>query len=330
MNRREFITLLGGAAAAWPFAARAQQGERMRRVGVLMGQAADDLEAQARVAAFVQGLQELGWTDGRNVRVDIRWPAADADRARRYAAELVALAPDVILAPGNFTMGPLLQATRTVPIVFGSIIDPVGAGFVESLARPGGNATGFILFEYAMSAKWLELLKQIAPSVTRAAVIRDPAIPSGVGQWGAIQSAAPSFGVEVSPINVRDDAGDIERAVAGFARASNGGLILTGSALAGLHRDLIITLTARHKLPAVYFERFYVAAGGLISYGPNLVDQFRRAAGYVDRILKGEKPADLPVQAPTKFEMVINLETAKALGLEVPPTLLARADEVIE
>jgi putative tryptophan/tyrosine transport system substrate-binding protein len=330
MNRREFITLLGGAAAAWPFAARAQQGERMRRVGVLMGQAADDLEAQARVAAFVQGLQELGWTDGRNVRVDIRWPAADADRARRYAAELVALAPDVILAPGNFTMGPLLQATRTVPIVFGSIIDPVGAGFVESLARPGGNATGFILFEYAMSAKWLELLKQIAPSVTRAAVIRDPAIPSGVGQWGAIQSAAPSFGVEVSPINVRDDAGDIERAVAGFARASNGGLILTGSALAGLHRDLIITLTARHKLPAVYFERFYVAAGGLISYGPNLVDQFRRAAGYVDRILKGEKPADLPVQAPTKFELVINLKTAKALGLEIPPTLLARADEVIE
>jgi putative ABC transport system substrate-binding protein len=330
MKRREFITLLGGAAAAWPLAARAQQGEPVRRIAVLMGQAADDPEAQARVAAFVKGLQELGWSDGRNMRIDIRWPAGDADRARRYAAELVALAPDVILAPGNFTMGPLLQATRSVPIVFGSIIDPVGAGFVQSLARPGGNATGFILFEYAMSAKWLELLKQIAPSVTRAAVIRDPAIPSGVGQWGAIQSAAPSFGVEVSPINVRDDAGDIERAVATFALASNGGLILTGSALAGLHRNLIITLAARHKLPAVYFDRFYVTAGGLISYGPNLVDQFRRAAGYVDRILKGEKPADLPVQAPTKFELVINLKTAKAVGIDVPPTLLARADEVIE
>ena len=329
MKRREFITLLGGAAA-WPLVARAQQPERMRRVGVLMGQAADDPEAQTRVAAFVQGLQELGWSDGRNVRIEIRWPAGDADRARRYAAELVAFAPDVILAPGNFTMGPLLQATRSVPIVFGSIIDPVGAGFVESLARPGGNATGFILFEYAMSAKWLELLKQIAPSVTRVAVIRDPAIPSGVGQWGAIQTAAPSFGVEVSPINVRDDPRGIEGAVATFARASNGGLILTGSALAGLHRNLIITLAARHKLPAVYFERFYIAAGGLMSYGPNLVDQFRRAAGYVDRILRGEKPADLPVQAPTKFELVINLKTAKTLGLEVPPTLLARADEVIE
>ena len=329
MKRREFITLLGGAAA-WPLAARAQQGERMRRIGVLMGQAADDPEAQARVAAFVQGLQELGWTDGRNVRIDIRWPAGDADRARRYAAELVALAPDVILAPGNFTMGPLLQATRTVPIVFGSIIDPVGAGFIESLARPGGNVTGFILFEYAMSAKWLELLKQIAPSVTRVAVIRDPAIPSGIGQWGAIQTAAPSFGVEVSPINVRDDAGDIERAVAAFARASNCGLILTGSAWAGVHRNLIITLAARHKLPAVYFERFFVAAGGLSSYGPNLVDQFRRAASYVDRILKGEKPADLPVQAPVKYDLVINLKTAKTLGLSIPPSLLARADEVIE
>jgi ABC-type uncharacterized transport system substrate-binding protein len=324
------MTLLGGAAVAWPLAARAQQGERMRRIGVLMGQAADDPEAQARVAAFVQGLQELGWSDGRNMRIDIRWPAGDAERARRYATELVALAPDVILAPGNFTMGPLLQATRSVPIVFGSIIDPVGAGFVQSLARPGGNATGFILFEYAMSAKWLELLKQIAPSVMRAAVIRDPAIPSGVGQWGAIQTAAPSFGVEVSPINVRDDAGDIERAVAAFALASNGGLILTGSALAGLHRNLIITLAARHKLPAVYFERFYVTAGGLISYGPNLVDQFRLAAGYVDRILKGEKPADLPVQVPTKYELAINLKTAKALGLTVPDNLLARADEVIE
>jgi putative tryptophan/tyrosine transport system substrate-binding protein len=329
MKRREFIAALGGVAA-WPVVARAQQPERMRRVGVLMGQAADDPEAQTRVAAFVEGLQELGWSDGHNVRIEIRWPAGDADRARRYAAELVALAPDVILAPGSFTMGPLLQATRSVPIVFGSIIDPVGAGFVESLSRPGGNATGFILFEYGMSAKWLELLKEIAPSVTRVAVIRDPAIPSGVGQWGAIQTAAPSFGVEVSPINVRNDPGSIEGAVAAFARASNGGLILTGSSLAGLHRNLIITLAARHKLPAVYFERFYVAAGGLMSYGPNLVDQFRRAAGYVDRILKGEKPADLPVQAPTKYELVINLKTAKALGLEVPQSLLARADEVIE
>jgi putative tryptophan/tyrosine transport system substrate-binding protein len=329
VKRREFITGLGGAAA-WPLAARAQQPERMRRVGVLMGQAADDPEAQTRIAAFVEGLQELGWSDGHNVRIEIRWPAGDADRARQYAAELVALAPDVILAPGSFTMGPLLQASRSVPIVFGSIIDPVGAGFVESLARPGGNATGFILFEYVMSPKWLELLKQIAPSVTRVAVIRDPAIPSGVGQWGAIQTAAPSFGVEVSPINVRNDPGSIEGAVAAFARASNGGLILTGSSLAGLHRNLIITLAARHKLPAVYFERFYVAAGGLMSYGPNLVDQFRRAAGYVDRILKGEKPADLPVQAPTKYELVINLKTAKALGLEVPQSLLARADEVIE
>ena len=266
---------------------------------------------------------------GRNVRIDIRWAAANADDIRRHAAELVALAPDVILAHGASTVGPLLQATRTVPIVFPIVADPVGAGFVDSLARPGGNATGFMQFEYSMSGKWLELLKEIAPSVTRAAVLRDPAIPAGIGQFGVIQAVAPSLGVEVSPVNMRD-AGEIERAVAAFARSPNGGLIVTASALAALHRDLIITLAARHKLPAVYSERSFVAAGGLISYGPDFVDQYRRAAGYVDRILKGEKPADLPVQAPTKYELVINLKTAKALGLDVPPTLLARADEVIE
>jgi putative ABC transport system substrate-binding protein len=325
MKRRDFITLLGGAAA-WPLAARAQQPDRMRRIGVLMNLVADDPEASARVTAFVQGLQQLGWTEGRNMRIDARWAAGDADRSRRYAAELIALAPDVILAPGSLTVGPLLQATRTVPIVFALVADPVGAGFVNSLARPGGNATGFILFEYATSAKWLELLKEIAPRVTRVAVLRDPAITGGIGQWGAIQTAAPSFGVEVSPINMHD-VGDIEGAVAAFARASNGGLIVSGSGLAGVHRNLIITLAARYKLPAVYFERYFVAAGGLISYGPNLVDQFRRAADYVDRILKGEQPADLPVQAPTKYELVVNLKTARALGLDVPPTLLARADE---
>ena len=301
----------------------------MRRIGVLMGLSADDPEGQARLAAFLQGLQQLGWTDGRNVRIDFRWGAGDADRFRRYAAELVALAPDVILASGSPAVGPLLQATRTVPIVFAPVADPVGAGFVDSLARPGGNATGFMLFEYGIGAKWLELLKEIAPGVTRVAVLRDPAIASGIGQFGAIQAVAPSLGVEVSPVNVRD-AGEIERAVAAFARGPNSGLIVTGSALAVVHRDLIITLAARHKLPAVYFERYFVAGGGLLSYGPDFVDQYRRAAGYVDRILKGEKPADLPVQAPTKYELVINLKTAKALGLDVPPTLLARADEVIE
>jgi putative ABC transport system substrate-binding protein len=328
VRRREFITLLGGAAA-WPLAARAQPAERMRRIGVLMSVAADDPEGPVRVAAFAQGLQQLGWSGGRNVRIDYRWGAGDGDRIRSYAAELSAFAPDVILATGSATLGPLLQATRAVPIVFVHVPDPVGAGFVDSLARPGGNATGFTLFEYSISGKWLELLKELAPSVTRAAVIRDPAITSGIGQWGAIQTAAPSLGVEMSPVNVRD-AGEIERAVTAFARSSNGGLIVTGSALAQVHRDLIITLAARHKLPAVYFERFFVTGGGLISYGPDIVDQFRRAAGYVDRILKGERPADLPVQAPTKYELVINLKTAKALGLEVPPTLLARADEVIE
>jgi putative tryptophan/tyrosine transport system substrate-binding protein len=329
LKRRDFITLLGGAAVTWPLTARAQQPERMRRIGVLMGQAEDDAEAQARVAAFEQGLQQLGWSDGRNVRIDRRWAAGDADRTRKYAAELIALAPDVILAPGSFTIGPLLQVSRSVPIVFVHVPDPVGAGFVDSLARPGGNATGFILFEYATSAKWLELLKQIAPGLTRVAVIRDPALTSGTGQFAAIQALAPSLGVEVSPVNVRD-AGEIERAITAFARSPNGGLILTGSALSQVHRQTIVALAARHKLPAIYYERFVVAEGGLMSYGPSLVDQFQRAAGYADRILKGEKPADLPVQTPTKYELAINLKTAKALGLEVPPTLLVRADEVIE
>jgi putative ABC transport system substrate-binding protein len=333
MRRREFITLVGGAAAMpwflWPLAARAQQSERMRRIGVLLPAAADDPQFQAWVGAFLQGLAVLGWTIGRNVRIDTRWATANAAEIRRHAAELVALAPDVILAQGSTTVGLLLQATRTVPIVFPTAIDPVGAGFVDSLARPGGNATGFISFEYSLSGKWLELLKQIAPSVTRVAVLRDPAITAGIGQFGAIQTAAPSLGVEVSPVNVRD-AGEIERAVTAFARSSNGGLILTGSPAATLHRDLIVTLAARHKLPAVYYERNFVAAGGLISYGPDYVDQYRRAAGYVDRILKGEKPADLPVQAPTRYPMVLNLKTAKALGLDVPAMVLARADEVIE
>jgi ABC-type uncharacterized transport system substrate-binding protein len=328
IGRRKFLATLGGAAA-WPFAARAQQGERMRRIGVLMPSAADDAEYQARMTAFLQGLAQLGWLDGRNVRIDTRWAVADADRIRKYAAELVALAPDVILAPGSATTGPLLQATRTIPIVFATIPDPVGAGFVESLARPGGNATGFIAFEYGLSAKWLELLKQIAPGVTRAAILRDSAVASGIGQFGVIQSVAPSVGVEVSPVNVRD-AAEIERAVAAFARASNSGLIVTGSALTAVHRALIVTLAARYRLPAVYPGRYWVAGGGLISYGPDRVDQYRLAAGYVDRILKGEKPADLPVQTPTKYELAVNLKTAKALGLDVPTTVLARADEVIE
>jgi putative ABC transport system substrate-binding protein len=326
MRRRDFITLLGGAAA-WPLAAPAQS-ERVRRIGVLMPNDQDNPAAQARIAALLQELQQLGWT-GRNVRIDIRWAGADADKIRKHAAELATLAPDVILANGSVVVAPLLQATRTVPIVFVVVPDPVGAGFVDSLARPGGNATGFVQFEYGLSGKWLELLKEIAPRVTRAAVLRDAAIPAGTGQFGAIQSVAPSVGVEVSPVNIRD-AGEIERAVAAFARSPNGGLIVTGSALAQLHRNLIITLAARHKLPAVYFERFFVTGGGLISYGPDLVDQYRRAAGYVDRILRGEKPADLPVQAPTKYETVINLKTAKALGLDIPATVLARADEVIE
>jgi putative tryptophan/tyrosine transport system substrate-binding protein len=328
MKRREFITLLGGAAAAWPLAARAQP-ERMRRIGVLMNPGESDPEGQARFAAFLQGLQQLGWTDGRNVRIDTRWSPGDADDTRRHAIELVALAPDVILATGSATVASLLPVTHAVPIVFVLFPDPVGAGIVDSLARPGGNVTGFTSYEYGISGKWLELLKQIAPGVTRAAVIRDPAASGGIGQFAAIQSVAPSLGVEVSPVNVRD-AGEIERAVTAFVRSSNGGLIVTGSALAFVHRNLLVTLAARHKLPAVYWIRSLVTDGGLISYGPDIIDQYRRAAAYVDRILKGEKPADLPVQAPIKYELVINLKTAKALGLDVPDKLLALADEVIE
>ena len=329
LRRREVITLLGGAAA-WPLAARAQQPERMRRVGVLIASAADDSENQARMAALLQGLTQLGWTDGRNLRIDTRWATTDADELRRHATELAALAPDVLVAAsGTATAAPLLQATRTVPIVFVVVVDPIGAGFVASLARPGGNATGFTMFEYGLSGKWLELLKQIAPGVTRVAVLRDPSIASGVGQFAAVQAVAPSFGVELSPVDVRD-APEIERAVTAFVQYGNGGLIVTPSPVANRYRDLIATLAARHRLPAVYGSRQYVAAGGLMSYGPDLIDQFRRAAGYVDRILKGEKPAELPVQTPTKYELVINMRTAKALGLDVPATVLARADEVIE
>ena len=328
MQRREFITLLGGAAAAWPLTARAQQGDRMRRIGVLMPLAADDPEAKARLAAFAQGLRELGWAIGRNVEIDTRW-ASNAAEIRRQAAELVALTPDVILAAGGTVVGTLLQATRTVPIVFTQTPDPVGAGFVANLARPGGNATGFTLFEFGISVKWLELLREIAPRVTRAAALRDPTLGFALGELGAIQGVAPSFGVEVSPIDVRD-APEIERAVTAFARQPNSGLIVLSSATAVAHRDLIITLAARHKLPAVYFARYFVVDGGLISYGPDTIDPHRRAAAYVDRILKGEKAADLPVQASTKFELAINLKTAKALGLNVPPGLLTRADEVIE
>jgi len=329
MRRRDFIKAVAGSAAAWPLAARAQQADRVRRIGALMPTAADDAEGHARITEFVQVLRQLGWTDGHNVRMDTRWTAGDPNNVIKYAAELVAFAPDVILAGGTPIVGPLLRATRTVPIVFVHVIDPVGTGFVDSLARPGGNATGFTFFEYGTSGKWLELLKEIAPAVKRAAVIRDPDIGVGIGLWAAIQAMAPSVGVEVIPANVRDPA-EIKRAVTAFAPSSNGGLIVTGSALAVVHRDLIVTLAARHKLPAVYFERFFVTGGGLISYGPDLYDQYRRAAGYVDRILRGAKPADLPVQEPIKYETVINMKTAKALGLDVPPTLLARADEVIE
>ena len=302
----------------------------MRHVVMLSGGTRpDDRDAQANIAAFLEGLQRLGWTDGRNVRIDYRWGMGDPATIRKHAAELAALAPDVILSSGTASLAPLLQATPSVPIVFVNVADPVGGGFVDSLARPGGNATGFMQFEYDLSGKWLELLKQVAPNVTRAAVIRDPALPSGIGQFAVIQSVAPAVGVEVRPVSVRD-AAEIERAVAAFARSPNSGLIVTSSALTAHHRELIIALAARHKLPAVYYRRYFVTTGGLISYGYDLVDQFRRAAGYVDRILKGEKPGDLPVQAPTKYELIINLKTAKALGLAVPSALLARADEVIE
>jgi putative ABC transport system substrate-binding protein len=329
MKRREFITLLGGAAAAGPIAARAEQPGRMRRIGVLMNFAADDPEGQARIAAFHQGLQERSWTLGRNARIDVRWGAVDAESSRRYAAEVVGLAPDVILASASAAMGALQQTTRTVPIVFATVIDPVGAGFVESLAHPGGNTTGFALYEYTLSGKWLELLKEIAPGVTRAAVLRDPTVGSGTGQYAIIQAVAQSLGVELRPMDVRDP-GEIERAIAAFAQVPNGGVINAGAPSLGVHRNLIIALAARHQLPAVYPLPYYARTGGLIAYGPDLVDQYRRAAGYVDRILKGEKPADLPVQVPTKYELIINLKTAKALGLDVPPSLLARADEVIE
>jgi putative ABC transport system substrate-binding protein len=329
MRRRKFITLLGGAAMARPLTARAQQRERMRRVGILLPAVADDPVWQARVGAFLQGLGQAGWNIGSNVTIDTRWATSNVADLRRQAAELAALAPDVILAGGSSSFGPLLQATRTIPIVFTLVVDPVGGGYVESLAQPGGNATGFMNWEYSMGGKWLELLKEIAPSVTRVAVLRDSAQGFATSQFAAIQAVAPSLRVEVNPVDIRD-AGEIERAIAAYARTPNGGLILIGSGAAVHHRDLIITLAARHKLPAVYYERFFAAAGGLASYGPDNVDAFRRAAGYVDRILKGEKPADLPVQAPTKFETIINLKTAKALGLSVPLSLHQRADEVIE
>jgi putative ABC transport system substrate-binding protein len=327
MRRRDFIAGFVSSAAL-PVVANTQ--ERVPRIGALVGaQVPDEPEGIANFAAFRQGLQQAGWSEGGNVQIDYRWGLGSADSVRKYARELVALAPDVILASGTSTVGPLLQATRTVPIVFVNVADPVGAGFVESLSRPGGNITGFLQFEYGLSAKWLELLKEIAPRVTRAAILRDPTITAGVGQFAVIQSVASSVGVEVSPVNVRD-AAEIERAVTSFARSPNGGLVATTSALTLLHRDLIIALAARHRLPAVFNRRSYVTSGGLISYGSDLVDQYRRAASYVDRILKGEKPADLPVQAPTRYDLVINLRTAKALGLTMPPTLLARADEVIE
>jgi len=330
MRRREFAKVIAVSAAAWPLVAFAQQSGRMRRIGVLVGALdADDLDLQARIGAFQQGLQQLGWSNGQNVQIDIRTGAGDADRIRRYAEELVGLAPDVIFATGTSVVAPFLKATRTVPVVFTNVVDPVGAGFVDSLARPGGNVTGFVSFEYGLSAKWPELLKDIAPRVTRVAVIRDPNISAGTGQLGAIQAAASSLGLELIAVNPRE-ASEIERAITAFARTPNGGLITTGSALAIIHRDLIIGLAAKHKLPAVYHRRVFPASGGLISYGPDVIDLSRRAAGYVDRILKGEKPADLPVQSPSKYELVINPKTAKALGLTIPPAILARADKVID
>jgi putative tryptophan/tyrosine transport system substrate-binding protein len=328
MRRREFITLLGGTMAAWPLGARTQ--ERIRRVGVLTGAGGpNDEEAPARKAALEQGLERAGWVEGGNLRIDYRFPAANPEATRRYAAELVALAPDVIISSGTASMAPLLQATRTVPIVFVNVADPVGAGFVDSLARPGGNVTGFLQFEYSLSGKWVELLKEIAPRVTRVAVLRDPTVTSGIGQFAVVQSVAPSAGMEVVPINVRDPA-EIERRFGAFANSANGGVIATASALAVVHRDLLVALASRHRLPAIYYRKVFVVAGGLISYGPNLIDQFAHAGGYAGRILNGEKPADLPVQAPTKYELIVNLKTAKELGLDVPSSLLARADEVIE
>jgi putative ABC transport system substrate-binding protein len=330
VKRRTFIAGLGGAAVVGPRGAWGQQGERVRRVGIIVPAAADDAEFGVRVTAFRQGLEQSGWNIGRNVHLDTRWATTNATEIRKHVAELVALSPDVILAHGSAVVGTLLQATRTVPIVFPVLPDPVGAGFVDSIARPGGNVTGFMSYEYSLSGKWLELLKQVAPGVTRAAVLRNSATPSGMAQFGVIQAMGPSLSVEVTALNMRN-AGEIESAVAAFARSPNGGLIATsGGGVATAQRDLIVALAARHKLPAVYFERIFAVAGGLISYGPDYVDQYRRAAAYVDRILKGEKPAGLPVQAPTRYELVINLKTARALGITVPATLLARADEVIE
>jgi putative ABC transport system substrate-binding protein len=329
MRRRQFITLVGGAAAAWPIAARGQQRERVRRIGVLTPFAADDAEGNARLTAFAQALAQLGWTVGQNVRIDYRWGPGNAETMRKHAAELIALAPDVILASTSAAVAPLLEASRAVPIVFAGVADPVAAGYVESLARPGGNATGFTIFENSFSGKFLELLKDVAPRVTRAAVLRQSDIAAGLGQFSTLQALAPSLGMEVRPVNVRD-AAEIERALAAFAQGPNSGLIVLGSPGAQMHRDLIVALAARHRLPAVYAVRLFVEAGGLISYGADFLDQHRRAAGYVDRVLKGAKPADLPVQAPTKYELVINLKTAKALGLDVPDSVLVRADEVIE
>jgi putative tryptophan/tyrosine transport system substrate-binding protein len=329
MRRREFISLLGGAAAVWPLKARAQQGEQMRRIGVIVPASPDDASFQTWIGVFLQALAQLGWTIGRNMRLDIHWATPNATKIRQHAAELAALTPDVILTSGTSTTGPMLQATRTVPIVFATVVDPVGAGLIDSLARPGGNATGFLLYDFNLGGKWLELLKQIAPTITRVAVLRDASTTSGTGQFAAIQTVAPSLKVDVVPVNMRE-AADLERTIAAFARSPNAGVILTGSGLSILHRDLIISLAARYKLPAIYYERFFAAAGGLISYGSDRIELYRLAAGYVDRILKGEKPADLPVQAPTKFELVINLKTAKALGLTVPPALLATATETIQ
>jgi ABC-type uncharacterized transport system substrate-binding protein len=329
MKRREFITLLGGAAAAWPIGARAQEGVKLARIGVLMNATANESESQLRLVAFREGLQNAGWIVGRNVQFETRWSNADPAALRRHATELVALAPDAILAGTGGTVPPLQQATRTVPVVFAQAIDPVGTGFVRSLARPGGNITGFTQFEYSLSGKWPELLKQVAPGISRAGVVRDPGTAAGIGQWAVIQAAASSLGMELTPVAVRDPR-EIEREIEAFGRGPNGGLIVQVGSWATIHRQLLIAQAARYRLPAIYPYRFYVASGGLISYGPDLVSQYRRAAGYVDRILKGEKPGDLPVQAPTKYELVLNLKTAKALGLEIPPTLLARADEVIE
>ena len=329
MRRRQFIVLLGGAATAWPWAVRAQQAERVRRVGVIMNTTATNQDMAGGVVAFQQALQQLGWADGRNVRFDIRWAGGEASEIQKHVADLVGLAPDVILATGTAAMGPLLLATRTVPIVFNNVADPVGAGFVDSMSEPGGNATGFIQFEYTLSGKWVELLKELAPGMTRVAVLRDPDITSGIGQFAVIQAVAPSLGVEVRAINVRS-ASEVERGITALARFPNSGLILTASALSVAHRDLVIALAARHKLPALYYRRYFASSGGLISYGYDQLEQFRGAAGYVNRILKGEKPCNLPVQAPTKYELVINLKTAKTLGVTVPPSLLARADEVIE